>query len=481
MRQVKSNIRKVCLFLCALFVLLALYGGYSISVNGNRWFSSSSNVFVRSKKKEVIPGKILDRNGQVLAASEMQQMGEEQKVIRVYSAEESVRRAMVHVVGDSQGNVNNGVESFKASSLYGFQMGFGERFSCLVQGRQRVGDDVFLTLDASLSAYATSLFPADKAGALVVMNYRTGEMLAEISLPQYDPQQLTDQVKADPKKPFYNRAIQGLYAPGSTFKIMTAAAVLENYQDAATRGYQCSGMLQVGDRFVTDAGTNMEEGKIVSHGQLTLQRAFQVSCNNTFAQMALNLGDQKLRKTAENFGFNDNFLFRDVVVENSSYPLENRTEREIAWTGVGQSELTVTPLHMCMVAAAVANDGVMMEPYTVMRTVAHNGSLRSEASVRAYRTAMKPETAAQLTDYMRLVVTGGTGTGAGISGVKVCGKTGSAELDSQENTNAWFVGFMDEEAHPYAIAVVVEDAGGGGSVAAPIARQVFQWMLNNGY
>ncbi len=474
MKQVKNNIRRVCFFLVALFALLAIFGGYSITVNGNRWFSSSSNTFVRAKKKDVTPGNIYDRNGQLLAANDANNQ-------RLYHQDAAMRKAMVHVVGDKQGNVNNGVESFMASSLYGFQMSLPERFSCLIKGERRVGDSVHLTLDATLSAYASSLFPSGKAGALVLMNYKTGEMLAEISLPQYDPQQITNQAKNDPQKPFYNRAVQGLYAPGSTFKVITAASALENYIDAATRAYQCSGMLQVGDRFVTDAGTDVEAGKIVSHGQLTLSRAFQVSCNNTFAQIALNLGDQKLKKTAESFGFNDNFLFRDVVVENSSYPGENRTEREIAWTGVGQSELTATPLHMCMTAAAVANGGVMMEPYTVAKTVASNGDLRSEGSSRMYRTVMKKETADTLKGYMRTVVTTGTGTGANIPGVKVCGKTGSAEVDSQENTNAWFIGFLDEAAHPYAIAVVVEDAGGGGSIAAPIARQVFQWMLKEGY
>lgn len=481
MKQVKNNIRRVCIFLCILFALLAAYGGYSITVNGNRWFSSGANTFVRSKKKDVIAGHILDRNGQVLAYNQQSQTAEGTKTTRLYHTDPLVRRAMVHVVGDSQGNVNNGVESFMASSLYGFQMSLVERFSCFFRGVQRTGDDVHLTLDSRLSAYASGLFPKGKAGALVVMNYTTGEMLAEISLPQYDPQNVTAQAKNDPQKPFYNRAVQGLYAPGSTFKIVTASSALENFTDAATRAWQCTGQLQVGDRFVTDAGTDMASGKIVSHGQLNLLRAFQVSCNNTFAQIALNLGDQKLKRTAENFGFNDNFLFRDVVVENSSYPRENRTEREIAWTGVGQSELTATPLHMCMVASAVANDGVMMEPYTVMRTVSANGIMRTEAESRVYKTAMKPEAAQVLKGYMRTVVQSGTGTAAQIPGVQVCGKTGSAEVDTQENTNAWFVGFIDNDAHSYAISVVVEDAGGGGSVAAPIAKQVFQWMLNNGY
>ena len=470
MKQLRNNLRRVGIFLCVMLMLLVAYGAYSVVVNGNRWFSSASNTFVREKKKDVIPGRILDRNGVVLADNDAAQTDENGMPQRVYHPDTAVRKAMVHAVGDDKDRVKNGAESFMTASLYGFDMSMAERISCFLQGNKRVGDDVHLTLDAALSVYATSLFPADKKGALVVMNYKTGEVLGEISLPQFDPAGYASEAAAQ------NRAVRVMYAPGSTFKIITAAAVLENDENATGRAYQCTGEVQVGDgnRNITDAGNAV-------HGQLTLQRAFQVSCNNTFAQIALNLGDEKLKKTAEKFGLNDNFLFRTLVVENSSYPTENRSETEIAWTGVGQSELQLTPMHMCLVASAVANDGVMMEPYAVAQTVASNGDTRSVIQPRVYRRAMEADTAAQLKEYMRLVVTGGTGTAANISGVRVCGKTGSAQLDTQENTNAWFVGFIDDPAHPYAIAIVVEDAGGGGSVAAPIARQVFEWMLANGY
>ena len=469
----RKNIRRLALALGALFILLAAYGAYSISTYGNRWFSSSANTFVRAKKKEVIAGDILDRNGVLLATT--------QDGARVYQIDRAAREAVVHVVGDSASNVNNGVESFMASSLYGFKMSFLERLSSAFQGQQRKGDNVRLTIDSRLSTYVASIFPQDKSGAVVVLNYKTGETLTENSFPTFDPQQITAQIKSNPEKPFYNRAIQGLYAPGSTFKIITTACALETFADAQTRAFQCTGQLLYGSRLITDAGTDLSQGKITSHGQLTLSRAFQVSCNNTYAQLALALGDARLKKTAENFGFNDNFLFRDLVVENSSYPIQNRTEGEIAWTGAGQSALTATPLHMCMVASGIANDGVMMEPRLYLDVTGQNGSRRSSFSPRVYRRATDTETAGIIKAYMRSVVTGGTGTGAAISGVKVCGKTGSAELDTQENTNAWFVGFLDEENAPYALSIVVENAGGGGSVAAPIARKIFQWLLNNGY
>ena len=474
MKQVRKNIRRVAAFLCALFVLLAAYGAYSITTYGNRWFSSSANTFARARKQDVIAGDILDRNGVILATTD-------ENGARVYQENELYRRATVHVVGDKGSNVNNSAESFLATYLYGFNMTFLERLSYALRGEKRQGDTVTLTIDSNLAAYVASIFPGGKAGAVVVMNYKTGEVLTEQSFPNFDPQAITAAVKSDGQKPFFNRAVQGLYAPGSTFKIVTAAAAIRHFPDYETKTYVCDGQLTLGNRVVTDAGTDLSAGKLTAHGSLTLQRAFQASCNNTFARIALELGDARLRKTAEDFGFNDNFLFRDLVVENSKYPLENRTDGEIAWTGAGQSALLASPLHMCLIAGAVGNGGVMMEPRMLLSAQARAGAQRAGFSEKVYRRAMPEETAAVLKSYMRGVVTGGTGAAAGISGVKVCGKTGSAELDTQQNTNAWFVGFLDEENSPYALSIVVENAGGGGSVAAPIARQIFSWLLSHGY
>ena len=473
MKHLQKNIRRVAIFLCALFALLAAWGAYSLLTYGSRWFASSANTFMRTRKKNVIAGDILDRNNVVLATTINGQ--------RVHQDDLNTRKAVVHAVGDSGSNVNNSAESFFASYLYGFNSSFLERLSFALRGEQRRGDTVRLTIDSKLAAYIASIFPSGKAGAVVVMNYQTGEVLTEQSFPTFDPQNITDSVKNDPQKPFFNRAIQGLYTPGSTFKMVTAASVIENYTNYDTLTLNCTGLLTLGNRVITDAGTNLQENKLTTHGNITLKRAFQVSCNNSFAQLALQLGDARLRKTAEDFGFNDNFLFRDLVVENSSYPTTNRTDGEIAWTGAGQSALTASPLHMCMIASAIANDGVMMEPKALLSATAPNGTQRAGLTSKVYRKPLTAEQAAVLKDYMRAVVTGGTGASAAISGTKVCGKTGSAEIDGQEYTNAWFVGFLDESASPYALSIVVENAGGGGSVAAPIARKIFVWMLKNGY
>ena len=462
MKQLRKSIR-VCALLLAVMVLLPMaYGAYSLIRYGTRWRTSEYNSYLTSMKSGVIPGNIYDRGGVLLAASDPDTGS------RVYAGSEAVRRAAVHVVGDNRGTVKNAVESFMAEYLYGARMTFRER---LRQSRQDAlrGDDVTLTLDSGLCAYIAAQFPQDKAGAAVVMNYRTGELLALVSFPSFDPAAGA----AVGVSQALNRATRWLSAPGSTFKIVTLTSALQNLADVEGRAFTCTGGVSFGEhqRTVSDYGGT-------AHGSLTLRRAFAQSCNSTFAVLAAELGDKALRRTAEDFGIGDDFTFRDLVVENSSFssaapPLLGA---DIAWTGVGQHQLALTPLHMCMIAAAVANDGVMMEPRLLLRVTTPAGQERAAFEPLVYRTALSPQTAAALKSYMRDVIVSGTGSAAAVRGLTVCGKTGSAEIDTQEKDNAWFVGFIDNPDMPYAVCVAVQNAGIGGSVAAPLARMIFEYV-----
>ena len=382
---------------------------------------------------------------------------------RVYQADEAARRAVVHVLGDDQGQVSNGVEGFQTAYLYGFKATLAERIGALFSGGPRQGDTVILTIDSRLCTAITRYFESrplsrGKNGAAVVMNYATGEVLAMVSLPSFDP-------------------LASLYPPGSTFKIITTAAALEHIPNAATLPIQCGGGVLVDGQAIRDFGNAV-------HGTLSLRNAFVKSCNNAYAMLAMTMKDAALRKTAEAFGFNDNFLFRDLVVENSVYPAGTRSQFEVATSGFGQSSLGVTPMHMCLVAAAVANDGQMMEPVLLQQVNTPSGSLRQLFESRPYRQALTAGNAAVLQDYMKAVVTSGTGTRARVSGLSIAGKTGSAESSRRGKpvTHGWFVGYIDSEELPYAVAVVVEnieDGEGGGSVAAPIAADIFTYLRDH--
>ena len=469
MKQQRLRFRLLTLFTIALLLTAAGYGVYSVSSYGSRWVSSARNTRYRSAKSSVIPGDIYDRNGVTIASTDSDGN-------RTYQSDVWARSSLVHLIGDTDGNVANGLDSFQANYLLGFETSLSERVTDLLSGQTRHGDNITVTVDSKLCTYIVNQWRSDsktrtKCGAVVVMNYKTGEVLALVSLPVYDPMNITDEIRNSTTHPFWNRALQSTLPPGSTFKIVTAAAALKNLSDAQTRIFTCTGATQVDGRTITDYGNSQ-------HGELSLARAFRVSCNNVFAQTALLVGDSALRKTAESFGFNDNFLFRDLVVENSVYPTQNRTNLEIAWSGAGQSQVAATPLHMCMISAAIANNGVMMEPRLLTRVESPSGTVRLRYAQKVYRTACTAEVASVIQGYMKDVVQNGTGTRARVDGLTIAGKTGSAEgnVNGRAVTHAWFTGYIDSDALPYAVCVMVEEGGSGGSVAAPVAQKVFEYM-----
>ena len=488
MKQLRTNIRRIAFVLAALFLVLILYGGYSLNAYGTRWFSTNANSYLRSVKKNVIPGNVLDRGGAMLAGTEVA-VYQDGSISwdRVYAGDESVRLGTVHALGDSLGRVSNAVESFMAGYLYGFKQTVWDRLSDAAQGRTRQGDTLTLTLDAELCGFISRAVRDDRTlpdhvrGAVVVMNWQTGEVLSLMSFPSFDPaadESLVDRTN----QPFFNRATQGMYAPGSAFKIVTLSAALRSPK-LQNRSFTCQGTYLPDDdptRRIVDYGTDSAAGNIVVHGQADLLDAFAVSCNNIYAYAAVQMGDDALRAEAMKYGFNENFLFRDIVLENSSYPDGPRDPWEVALTGIGQSRLLMSPLHLCLIASAVANDGVMMEPRLLLKAVSSAGTPRLISSGSEYRRVADADTARTVRDAMMLAVNGASGTGgaAAVPGWTVCGKTGSAELDGQENANAWFAGFIADARAPYAVTVLLEDTGTGGTYAAPLAGKIFRWLTN---
>ena len=466
MKQQRLNFRLLALMLIGLFALLAAYGGYSVTVYGNRWVSHRSNVRTQQAINDVVRGDVLDRGGIVLATTS--------EGSRVYQKDELSRRAVVHLLGDESKYVSNGVDSFMGSYLLGLDTSITERLAQSLNGLERKGDSLSLTVDSKLCTAIASAFPSGKSGAAFVMNYKTGEVMALVSLPTFDPYKASEISDSDPQKPFWNRVTQAKYPPGSTFKIITTASALENLPDISSRALFCTGQLPVNNVVITDFGNQV-------HNELKLTQAFALSCNNVFASLALELGDERLKKTAESFGLNDNFLFRDLVVENSVYPATGRDQAQIAWSGPGQGNIEVTPLHMCMVAASVANNGVMMEPRLIKSIVNDNGAVRNEYTPRVYRKAMPEDVAQFIKSAMRAVTTSGTGVNANVNGLIIYGKTGSAETQVNEvyTVHGWYVGFLGDQDLPYAVSVLVEDVESGGTAAAPIAKKIFEYMKNN--
>ena len=455
------------MLMLALFGLMIAYFCYSVYFYGGRWVANPHNPRISSQKQSVIMGTVTDRDGTVLAYT-----GENGE--RRYNASRETRMAVSQVVGDSGGKVSTGVDTFHAQYMLGFRSSVFERVSDALTGTPQRGDDLTLTISERLSRYITEQFPEGKRGAVVVMNYKTGDVLAMVSLPQFDPLDMDAALEDEAAGALINRATQGLYPPGSTFKIVTMASALENLPDLEDFAFDCTGYYPVGSYSVTEAS---------AHGVQTLSDAFKNSCNTAFAALSQELGYEMLGDTAEKLGFNENFMFGDMIVYNSSYPIDDLSDEDLAWSSIGQGRVLATPMHMTLIAAAVANGGVMVEPHLLARiTTAQGGTLELPGS-REGKRVLSETVAARLEKEMVRVVKSGTGTRAALdNGYVVAGKTGSAEAsnDKSVKAHAWFVGYITNDNAPYAISVLVENGGSGGSVAAPLARKTLQKAINLG-
>jgi len=493
--------RMLCVF-CVLLIFLTGYLLYEMNVYGTRWLSSPYNQRLSQQKKNVIPGSILDRNGEVLAESEV--VGE-----RAYHESRMIREATSHVVGDNYGQTY-GIETLQSEHLLGLDQSFFSALNTTWNHVMPRGNDVQLTIDAELCEYIYGVM-ADYEGAVVLMNYKTGEILASVSKPAFDPKYMDDFLQGNvnwDESALVNRTNMGRYTPGSTFKIVTMLAALRYLDDVQSRTFLCDGPLvfdaktlaSLPDVHITaetdekmkqeqKAGMDSPLGRYHVlrdyngdyHGEITLKNAFAKSCNHVFAQLALEIGTPRLAQTAKDLGIGVNFLFEDMLCYESQYEKAN-TDLNLAWSGIGQYKDLMTPLHMCMLSAAVANEGVMMEPQLIYHVL--NGSHAVESmSLKKYDSVMSANEAHILQEFMVACVENGTGRKADVPGFVVGGKTGTAEISSieEERPNAWFTGFVFDDGHPLAICVVLEQGGSGGSNAAPIAGKIFEKAIELGY
>ena len=336
------------------------------------------------------------------------------------------------------------------------------------------GNDVTLTIDPKIQAAAARAL-GDRPGAVVALNPRTGAVLAMVSQPGFDPNVIEEQGERllnSPARALLNRATQGQYTPGSTFKTVTAAAVLD------------SGAREAGARFRCPSGY-VVEGFVIACKNIPpgvrdydFTHAYAWSVNANFAELAVSLGAPELVRYARSFGFEEAIPF-DLPLSTSRIlqPGQSFNDVLLANTGFGQGQLSVTPMQMALVAAAVANDGVLMRPYLVQQVRTPSGETIMQNSPRQIRRVLRPETAATLRGFMSTAVRDGFSGAAAVPGVEVGGKTGTAEITEGQPTHAWFTGIAPVNAPQIAVAVVLENAGQGATVAAPVAQAIFRTAL----
>jgi peptidoglycan glycosyltransferase len=356
------------------------------------------------------------------------------------------------------------------------------------------GGNVLLTIDAAAQDAAWAgleALPGDAQGAVVALQPTTGRVLAMASTPTFDPnnfashdfdavREVDERLNSDPSEPLINRATGTTLPPGSTFKLVTAAAAIESGK------YDAESMVPGGFRFqLPQSETTVPnyDGGNCGGRRITMTQALQVSCNVTFLSLANELGNEAMADQAEAFGFNSTSLEDLGGQAESLYP-RDMDPPQTALSGIGQSSVTATPLQMAMVAAAIANGGDVMRPYVVEEVRAPNLSVLDRTDPQSISKAISSSTADELTEMMVATVADGTASPAQIPGMDVAGKTGTAESTGDRPPYAWFVSFAPADDPQVAVAVLVQssdtspDEIGGGRLGGPIAKSVMEAVIN---
>lgn len=482
-------LRRLAVVIFVAFGLLVASLTYSQVIAGPRYRDDPRNARVVLDRAGRERGGIVTADGVIVAESIAD--GEDERSFRRFYPQRSLYS---HVVGYSSVLFGDtGLEEARGGALSSDRDAtISGLFDALV-GEDLRAKGLRLTIDHSLQQVASEAL-GDQMGAIVALDPSTGEILAMVSRPSFDPNTLItpassdagDALAADPAQPLLNRAIAATYAPGSTFKAVTAAAALESGEVGPATAYPNPGELELPGSTATIQ--NFGGGTCGDGEQATLETAFVRSCNTVFAIVGMENGAGDLVGQAESAGFNSEIPF-DFDVEPSVIPDAESLVDDLpalAQTALGQRDVRATPLQMAQVAAAVANDGIIMTPYVVQQVVDADGEEVERTTPTEWRRAFSPSTANVLGGMMERVVTSGTGQRAAVPRVRVGGKTGTAEVPGGP-PHAWFIGFgpveAGEDEREIAVAVLVESGGAvgetatGGSVAAPIAQEVMSAWL----
>lgn len=408
-------------------------------------------------------GTIYAASGEILAETMLDVSGNE---IRKYPYGD----LFAHAVGYAS-NGGAGIEAMANINLINSSIGLSERVDNEINGVKNPGDSVYSTLDMDLQQIAYDSLGMYR-GAIIVTEVKTGRILAMVSKPGFDPNEIDvlwpELVEDQESTILLNRATQGLYPPGSTFKIIVALEYIrENPDTYMNYTFNCNGSIT---RDVSRI--NCYHG--ANHGSLDLTSSFAKSCNSSFANIGLTLDRSRFADTLLSLLFNSE-LPVDMPYSQSHISMRSdMTTMEMMQTSIGQSETVMTPLHLNMITAAIANQGVMMQPYMIDSVVCANGTIVVQNTPIVYGTVMSAEETTILTAMMVEVVEHGTATKLSGQNYTAAGKTGSAEYsDNTGESHAWFTGFAPVEDPQIAVTIILESAGAGGDYSAPIARRIF--------
>jgi len=472
---VNAQITRVFVVIVALFALLLVFTTRWTVVDASKLTNNPLNVRTLIDEMKIKRGRILADDGEVLAKSVP---GPDQTWNRFYPTGRLFAQAVGYSI-PAKGEAA-GLEDSDGSDLRGLQTGLNSIFGQLTP--TRVGDDVYTTLDPKAQRVARQAL-AGRDGSVVALNPRTGAVLVMYSNPSYND---NDPSNLAPGDSLLNRATQARYAPGSTFKVVTGTAALDTglYTPTSTVN---------GKSPILVSGVPLENDGNQSWGLQTLITAMTYSINTIFAQVAERVGRGTMANYMKRFGFYskppldyppDQMRASDVISYTGRALPPGSPDEDIGRIGIGEGGVSVTPLQMAMVAAAVANGGKLMTPHLTAKVVNSDGVVVKTIAPSVYAQVMKPSTAQALTQMMTKVVEEGTGTAVQLGGISVAGKTGTASIGPTGSnlTQPSFMAFAPSQDPTVAIDVFVDQSQGGygGTVAAPIAKAVLQTLLADG-
>ena len=454
--RTNKRIIRVLIAISLLFLALVTYLLWFNMFRAKDVYTNSYNKRQWESEQQVQRGETYSQDGVLLAETEID--GDAR--IRKYPK----GRLYSHIIGYcSQVYGKTQLEMSHDDDL------IGKGTISLTLNEIKHGNNLNLTINDELQEYAYEQLDG-RDGAIVAMEPTTGQILAMVSLPDFNPETIEKDwpsMMEDENSPFLARATQGLYPPGSTYKIVTAAGVYDN--GMTTETFDDEGLFKKDD--VTVYNYNKE-----SFGKLDIKTAFEVSSNYVFCTLGYEMGADAVKAEAEKFGVNKSFEF-DIPVSQSQIQYKKMTDLDGALVSIGQGGLVMTPLHVAMMASAVANNGKMMKPYLVETVTTENGTVIGQTKPSVLYDSIGTACADYIEDMMIGVVEDGTGTGAQISGITVAGKTGTAENETDKD-HAWFVGYAPVENPTICVAVVLENAAtSGGKSAVPIAKNIIRKFL----
>ena len=437
-----------------LLLALVLLGGLCYFVyedwhEGNKWaiYEGNRDVFAEGK---LAKGALYDREGQLLMKNTADGME--------FNEDYDIRCALMHLTGDEDNNIATGANRIFLDRMIGFDFING------IYTLNNDGEDVYLTLDADVCATAYEALSGRK-GTVGVYNYQTGQMICMVSTPTFDP---ADPPSDPPDGSYINRFTSAAFAPGSTFKLVTAAASIENLSDAYSYTVDCSGSVDYGhDDEVTDVSV---------HGTVDLEEALEVSCNCYFGKLAEKLGPDVLEEYVEKTGLDESIHFDGIETKEGTFDYPD-SGVDLAWTGIGQYHDMVNPCAMMVYMGAIASDGTAVMP-TIMKPDNIVDEKIKEVTSTKTKDMIDPATASSLKSMMRNNVESHYGGENAFPGLALCAKTGTAEVEGQSAPNSWFVGFLDDESNPYAFVVLVEEGGYGVDAAGSVANRVLQDLVD---